>query len=286
MAETRLSKKNERSGGPAGMMNPWISTSLPPQDLIVWVTSKFALSESTSWANVSRGTSPPCADPPRCRHASPRQAASAVWSLSIAPTLRQWRKILRHVRSIRQDGGQQSCQGAQEDDAAEDHGFQRTDTEEAHNESTSRGEHGRADVGNAVSAQDPGGASEARESAGLQQNDAQNGRPASAHGAHGGDLTFPLEGGAVDRHEQVQQHDDGHSSQDHRENLLGQAQEVEDAEQDSTGEDRLSFGGDVEPPVQARQVRHALGPNEDGGQRLDFIFLETSFIFPKLQRET
>ena len=44
------------------MMKPWISTSFPLWDFIVWVTSKFALIESTSWANVRRGTSSPKAD--------------------------------------------------------------------------------------------------------------------------------------------------------------------------------------------------------------------------------
>ena len=46
-----------RESGPAGMMNPWISTSLPLYDLIFWVSSNSALIASTSWANVSLGGS-------------------------------------------------------------------------------------------------------------------------------------------------------------------------------------------------------------------------------------
>src|SRR5438445_189984 len=62
------------------MMNPWISTSLPLYDAMAWVTPKFALIESTSSANVSRGTSLPCA--------TRRRSASAAQDRSTARTQR------------------------------------------------------------------------------------------------------------------------------------------------------------------------------------------------------
>ena len=107
-------------------------------------------------------------------------------------------------------------------------------------------------MGRAVPAQDAGGAAEGRERARLPQDDGQDGRPAGAQRAHGRDLTLALERGAVQRDEQVEQHDEGHRGQDRGQDLFGGAQEIEDVEQDGAGENRLSLRGHVEPAVQAR----------------------------------
>src|SRR5437879_7104410 len=127
MAETRLNRKNERSGGPAGMMNPWISTSLPLYDLIAWVTSKFARIESTSWANVSRGVSAPWARSPGHTDTAQSVSARAGYDPRCHRPLRERRKVLRDLRPVGAHGGKQPRQRPQQDDGAEHHRLQRAD---------------------------------------------------------------------------------------------------------------------------------------------------------------
>src|SRR5437763_16553691 len=112
--------KNDKSGGPAGMMKPWIATSFPLYDLIVSVTPESARIESTSWAKVRRGIS---SEPPKATigtTATKRTAASHPRSSRVMRvSLGERRKIFRDLRTIREHSRQQSGQSAQEDDASQ-----------------------------------------------------------------------------------------------------------------------------------------------------------------------
>src|SRR5437016_11358310 len=110
--------KNDRSGGPAGMMNPRISTSLPPYDLIVWVTSESARIESTSWAKVRRGTTSDSANRTAGSSAVNRQAAIRVRNGLI---LGQRCKVFRDLCAIGEQRRQQASQRAEQDEIGRAH---------------------------------------------------------------------------------------------------------------------------------------------------------------------
>src|SRR5436305_14629332 len=104
--------KNDKSGGPAGMINPWIATSFPLYDLIVSVTPESARIESTSWAKVRRGiSSEPARETIETTAISRPTASHARIVRAIHVRLGQWRKVFRDLRPTRQQRWSHSSQG-------------------------------------------------------------------------------------------------------------------------------------------------------------------------------
>src|SRR5437667_11816486 len=139
---------------------------------MVCVTSKLALIESTSCANVRRRISSPYAGGPqtarpKLAHARHKLATSVARARSNVQTLREWRKILSHLRAIREHGRQQPGERPQSHGADEDHELQCVDGEAIRDRAAAAGEHGRAQIRQAMSTGDPERAADDRQRAGL-----------------------------------------------------------------------------------------------------------------------
>src|SRR5262245_22909845 len=260
------------------MMNPWISTSRPLYERIAWVTPKFALIESTSWAKVSRGASSARATNPSGLIAAQRLKASIAWHAP-GTRLRQRGKVLRDLCPICEQRGQQSGERPQHDDAREDEGLERADGKWVLDQYASRREERRPDGGDAVAPEDAGDAADDSERRRLCEHDAHDCCPSRAQSAHRGDLALAFEGGAVHRHEYVEQDDDGDDRQARRERLLHHAEQIEDRQQHCAREDPLGLARDVQLSMESWQVRHAFCSEEHGGQRLD-LELACNLVHP------
>src|SRR2546427_6554741 len=187
-------------------MNPWISTSLPLYELIAWVTPKFALIESTSRAKVSRGTSLPCATRPRNPSAAQKLTAKRARDRCRARReLSQRGKVLLDLSAVCEHRGKHPSKYTQEDDAPQNEGLERAEDRRIRDLNAPRGEHSRADVGHDMPSGEAGHAAGDRERGGLGEDDAQDRPPSRAQRTHGGDLAPAREGGAVHRHEHVEQ---------------------------------------------------------------------------------
>src|SRR5262249_47980621 len=79
---------------------------------------------------------------------------------------------------------------------------------------------------------------------GSEQHNPQDRYPPCAESAHGGNLTPPLQHGAIQGHKQVEQDNEHDGTQDKPENLLCDTEQVKNGQQHCTGQRGLCFGID------------------------------------------
>ena len=197
-------------------MKPRISTSLPCSlDRLGDV--EFARIESTSWANVSRGELLRERERSGSSTERARAAPGPADSLDDGASLRIVAQDCPRRPSDRRSGqgGARPARPAARRRPRPSAGARRTAKGSAITPARAASSCA-PQVGDPVADDDSGTRRRRARGRRIQEHDAENGRAPGAEGAHGGDLAPALEGRAVHRHEQVEQHDDRHDGQDER----------------------------------------------------------------------